>query len=129
MGKMSLLKPILLLCITFSLTQISCQNKLYRTGFEEPTDSAKFDLTEWENISPGLHSSFASSDKRYSYRSVPDVKECKKQVCTGWKGERINLEFLLWSSDYQENIRISPGSFSGSKNNIIDSNMIKIFWF
>lgn len=126
MGKMSLLKTLLFFCITFSLIQISCQNKVYRTGFNEPTDTSKFDLTEWKNISPGLHSSFASSDKRYSYRSVPDVKVKKKQACTGWKGERINLKFLLWSSEYQENINISPGPLSGSENNIIDSNMIRI---
>ena len=121
-SKPKLLLPIVLL----GLSLFSCSDQIYQTGFDEPEDPVIHDLSEWQNITPGLHSSFGNTNKHYSFRSVPVNQETNKQVCTGWKGERINLMFLLWSSEYQENISISPGPLFGSDNNIIDSAKITI---
>ena len=121
-SKSKLILPIILL----GLSLISCKNQIYQTGFYEPEDPVIHDLSEWQNITPGLHSSFGNTDKHYSFRSIPVTQKTNKQICTGWKGERINLIFLLWSSDYQENISISTGPLSGSNNNIIDSAKITI---
>ena len=126
MKKLISISALLFFFLLFSITHLSCKNQIYQTGFDEPEDPVIHDLTEWQNISPGLHSSFGNTDKHYSFRSVPVTQKTNKQVCTGWKGERINFMFLLWSSEYQENINISPGQLFGSDNNIIDSTKIAI---
>ena len=126
MKKLISISPILFFFLLFSLTFISCKEQIYQTGFDEPEDPVIHDFTEWQNISPGLHSSFGNTNKHYSFRSVPVTQETNKQVCTGWKGERINLMFLLWSSEYQGNIKISPGPLFTSDNNTIDSTRITI---
>ena len=125
-SKLTSLSALLFTIILFCLTFISCKDQIYQTGFDEPENPVIHDLSEWQNITPGLHLSFGNTDKHYSFRSVPINPEANKQVCTGWKGERINLMFLLWSSEYQENINISAGPLSGSDNNIIDSTRISI---
>ena len=126
MKKLTSISAILFLFLLISLIQLSCKNQIYQTGFDEPEDPVIHDLTEWQNITPGLHSSFGNTDNHYLFRIVPVTQKVNKHVCTGWKGERINLIFLLWSSEYQENIKISPGSLFGSDNNIIDSTRITI---
>ncbi|MBE9509249.1 MAG: DUF4091 domain-containing protein [Bacteroidetes bacterium] len=125
--KLTSLSSLLFPIILFGLTFISCKDQIYQTGFDEPEDPVIHDLSEWQNITPGLHSSFRSTDKRYAFRTVPVNQKIDKWACTGWKGERINLMFLLWSSEYQENISISAGPLSGSDNNIIDSTKITIY--
>ncbi len=124
--KLISISAVLFSFLIFSLTHLSCKNQIYKTGFDEPEDPIIHDPSEWQNISPGLHSSFGNTDQHYSFRSVPVNQKTNKQVCTGWKGERINLMLLLWSSEYQENIRISPGQLFGTNNNIIDSTKITI---
>jgi len=126
MKKLTSISALLFFFLLFSIAYLSCKNQIYQTGFDEPEDPVFYDLSEWQNITPGLHSSFGSTNKHYSFRSVPVNQKTNKQVCTGWKGERINLIFLLWSSEYQENINISPGPLFGSNNNIIDSTRITI---
>jgi len=126
MNKQTSLSIFLFPFLLFGLTQTSCKEQIYHTGFDEPEDPVVHDLTEWQNITAGLHSSFGSTNKRYSYHSVPLIQKVNKYVCTGWKRERINLIFLLWSSEYQENINISPGPLFGNDNNFIDSSRITI---
>lgn len=124
--KLSSISALLFPFILFGLTLISCKNQIYQTGFDEPEDPVFHDLSEWQNIAPGLHSSFGSTGKRYAYRSLPVNQNVKKWSGTAWKGERINLMLLVWSAEYQQNIRISPGSLYSRNATGIDSTRIII---
>lgn len=67
------------------------------------------DPLRWSEQTPGLHASFATTDKLYFRREVPDITtETQTWNMTGWKGERLNFQILIWSPDtlQQVNIRI-----------------------
>jgi len=84
-----LIVAILFLFLLISLTHLSCKNQIYQTGFDEPEDPVIHDLTEWQNITPGLHSSFGSTNKRYLYHSVPVT-----QKINNLKGTLNNFKHL-----------------------------------
>ena len=84
--------------ILLSVSSISCIGKQNAELTPEPADPDVYDMSVWENIKPGLHSGFGSIDVAYS-KSIPpggDIAESIK--LHGWKGERVNCMFLVWSA-------------------------------
>ena len=97
--KIELLKKVTAsIFILLSVSSISC-NKKQKTEFTpEPADPDSYDMSVWGNIKPGPHSGFGSMDVAYS-KSIPpggDIAESIK--LHGWKGERVNCMFLVWSA-------------------------------
>lgn len=78
----------------------------------------------WQQISPGLHCSFVTKDTRYAKEQVPSVTEKHTWSTTGWKGERVSEQFLLWSSAEVDNVSIQVGNLS-SGNHMIPASAIK----
>jgi hypothetical protein len=77
-----------------------CEQKSVKdcTTFEELPDPAPSD-PEWANVAPGLHVSFGSTDIRYAKSSVPDLTASPAHRITGWKGERVSAQLVLWTSE------------------------------
>ncbi|MDH7461223.1 DUF6067 family protein [Chitinophagaceae bacterium 26-R-25] len=60
----------------------------------------------WEKEKAGLHVSFASTDQLYFRTEVPVLKnEDLSWEATGWKGERLNAQILVWSPDTLRQVR------------------------
>lgn len=79
----------------------------------------------WTKQKKGLNVSFGSTDELYMRSEVPSLAaETSKWEETGWKGERLNAQILLWSPDSLEQIRLvagdlkSPSGKTISKDNI-----------
>src|SRR3982074_2396842 len=54
----------------------------------------------WKSQAKGLHSSFVSTDQLYFRSEVPKIEVVTKSWgVTGWKGERLNAQLLVWSPD------------------------------
>ncbi|HXB45130.1 MAG TPA: glycoside hydrolase domain-containing protein, partial [Puia sp.] len=71
---------------------------------EYTLDSAT-EPARWVNQERGLHVSFASTDEAYFRTEVPDVKQTSAWEQTGWKGERLNIQILVWSLDTLKQVR------------------------
>jgi len=66
----------------------------------EFTLDAPVNSAAWANESKGMHVAFGSEEKLYFRTEVPDIKnESLSWDATGWKGERINTQVLVWSPD------------------------------
>jgi hypothetical protein len=78
----------------------------------------------------GPHFSFGSTDELYLRTEVPAVKSTWSWTGSGWRGERLNAQILVWSSDTLEQVRfvvsdlIAHNGASIGKDNI-SLNMVR----
>jgi len=73
---------------------------------QEYTLDAPVAPAAWQAQKPGLHVSFASTDKAWFRREVPNINpELLRFEETAWKGERVNSMILLWTTDTIEQVR------------------------
>src|SRR5690348_18487661 len=61
--------------------------------FDRPVDK-----NSWLNVKPGLHVGIGSEDKLYLRTEVPAIQS-ESWHATGWKGERLNTQIIVWSAD------------------------------
>jgi hypothetical protein len=87
-----------------------------------------FDKSEnpeaWMSQAAGLRASFGSTDQLYFKKEVPMKQEIVAQEFTGWRGDRINMQVLVWSSDTINQVRLNTGSLVNEKGKRIDSSNI-----
>jgi len=89
--------------------------------FDKPTDPASWTSQK------GLHAAFGSTDALYFRTEVPNIqKENKLWSAVGWKGERLNAQVIVWSSDTLEQVRFKVNNLVNAKGNVIDKNNIKL---
>lgn len=83
--------------------------------FDSPSDP-----DEWNRQGPGLHMAFVSSGDRYMRRELPEVDSCAGTwEGTGWRGERMNIQLLVWSADTVRQIRVRAGDLTGMDGSVI----------
>lgn len=82
--------------------------------FTEMQDPTADTLSDWSNIKPGLNISQVSISEKYP-KSIPYNSTISKTIdVTGWKGEKLSAQLLIWSS---ENINQIECEFSNFKSN------------
>jgi len=93
---------------------------------EEYTFDTTVNATAWTTQKKGLHVSFATTDELYFRTEVPELKN-KDLVwdATGWKGERLNTQVLVWSPDSLNQIRIGVSDLKNASGKTISKNLIK----
>lgn len=93
-----------------------CQQPQWDQGqtFTEASDPVKVDDKSWQSVKPGLHSSFVSIDKRYAKGEVPDIKVERSAHVTGWKGERLSAQLLLWATDAIPDVKVQLTGFTAN---------------
>jgi hypothetical protein len=74
--------------------------------YTEPRVGTSPNAAEWGVISEGLHASWASRDELYSLHRVPELKETNDTSITVWKGERANMEAVLFSKTDQGKLTV-----------------------
>ncbi|TAL64975.1 MAG: DUF4091 domain-containing protein [Bacteroidetes bacterium] len=93
----------------------------------EYTYDVPVDTVSWERQKSGLHAAFGSTDKLYLRREVPSLNQesvnCEK---TGWRGERLNIQVLVWSPDTIEQIHFLVSDLLSAWGKIISKDNIKL---
>lgn len=76
---------------------------------------------EWGKQKKGLNVSFASIDELYLRREVPQIQETLTWKKTGWRGERLNAQILVWSPDSIDQVRVTLNDLKNAAGKIISS--------
>lgn len=87
---------LLLICL---LAFLSCDvNRHTRLTYQEQDDKRSFDTLAWQSVQRGIHISVASIDERYNKKIVPCLNKTNQWSGQAWRGERINLQLLFWTT-------------------------------
>lgn len=91
-----------------------------------------FDVTTnekaWASQPPGLQASFGSTDELYFRKEVPLENKLNQQQLIAWRGERINLQILVWSVDTVVQVRIETKDLVGEKGTKISASNATVIW-
>ena len=82
---------------------------------EDPTPLTAEEQAEWDNVKSGLNGAWATIDSLYSRSIVPQVAPVKTLRLSGWKGERLSAQILLWSKDAADGVRVEVEPLKGDK--------------
>lgn len=94
----------------------------YEYTFDQPTD-----LANWTKQQPGIHAAFGSTNELYLRCEVPGVtQESLSWQETGWRGERLNAQVLVWSPDTIEQIRFRVSDLSSANGKSISKDQVKL---
>ncbi|MBU0755284.1 MAG: DUF4091 domain-containing protein [Planctomycetes bacterium] len=72
--------------------------------------STALDL-EWEKVAPGLQGGVGSIDTRYLQARVPPIAQTMNWAGSGWRGERLSLQLVLWTAEPMEQVRVTASAF------------------
>lgn len=90
--------------------------------FDQPSDPAA-----WSKLPSGLQVAFGPTDELYLRCEVPSNNDLSSGwVATGWRGERINAQILLWSPDTIEQIRFKVSDLISANGNTISRDNMKL---
>lgn len=79
------------------------------------------DTAAWQNQS-GLHVAFGSTDQLYFRREKPRTeKNSDTYQYTAWKGERVNMQLVVWSADSLEQVRVKLHDLTGEDGKTISA--------
>jgi hypothetical protein len=94
---------------------------------QEYTFDTTLNPSAWNVQKKGLHVSFASTDELYFRSEVPELaKESQTWQETGWKGERLNAQVLVWSPDTLKQIRFVLKDLKNAQGKSITKNNFQV---
>ncbi|HEV2483092.1 MAG TPA: glycoside hydrolase domain-containing protein [Puia sp.] len=79
----------------------------------------------WTKEKTGLHISFASTDQLYFRTEVPDLEDLS-WTATGWKGERLNAQLLVWSADTLKQVRFVVSDLRNAQGKVLGKENIQL---
>src|SRR5215470_18677795 len=83
---------------------------------EEYTYDSTINVPAWNALKGGAHISFASTDQSYFRTELPALKsESGSLSQTGWRGERLNAQILVWSKDTVNQVRFVLNDLKNEK--------------
>lgn len=92
---------------------------------QEYTFDAPVDVAAWNRQPSGMQVSFASTDKLYFRTEVPEMERPSDVFeKTGWRGERINAQVLVWSADTVEQVRFKLNDLVTAQGAVLSKNNI-----
>ena len=93
---------------------------------EEYTFDTTVNAAAWNKYKKGLHVSVATTDELFFRTEVPELKnEDFVWDATGWRGERLNTQVLVWSPDTLNQIRFIISDLRNASGKTISKNLIK----
>lgn len=90
--------------------------------FDQPVDKAS-----WVKQAKGLHAAFGSTDELYLRSEVPVVgQDAASWQSTGWRGERLNAQVLVWSPDTIEQVRFVINDLVNINGKVISKDHVRL---
>ena len=107
------------LCILIGLpllAAVSCDSnrpKKECDTFQEMKDPTNDTLSDWSNIHQGLNASFISIDEKLPKSVAPEITPVNTTKVTGWKGEKVSAQILLWTTEEIQQVEYEIKDFEG----------------
>jgi len=112
---------IIPLCLLLVLTNCTKQSPVKTCDtFQEMKDPTKDTLSDWSSVpNESLLASFVSIDNKYPKSEIPAINgSVVVQKITGWKGERLSAQLLLWSASDVNQVELEFGDFESEKETL-----------
>lgn len=96
------------------LGTVACGNKRPIKAcitFEEMKDPTNDTLSDWSNVPAGLHASFISIDDKRPKSVAPEITPVNRVEVSGWKGENVSAQLLLWASEEIQQVECEINDF------------------
>jgi len=104
----------------------SCVGSVQKsTDYQEAIDPAPDTSAKWTSVHAGLQSGLASPFVRFPKNAIPQVDTNLDWSLTGWKGERVYSQVVLWSADSIENIEFVFSDFASPSGKKIPAAIAK----
>lgn len=120
-----------LLILSLGLLYAGCkpnkqvETKRYSTYNELP-DPNRDTTVAWTSKDNQLQVSFVSIDQKFEKSVEPQIKTKENRIkLTGWQGERLSAQLLLWGKEETKDVQITLSDFS-SKNNTLPSSIAEV---
>lgn len=95
---------------------------------QEYTFDTTLNPSAWNRQAKGLHVSFASTDQSYFRSEVPDLEsESVTWQETGWKGECLNAQLLVWSADTVNQLRFTVKDLKNTRGRLLSKNNVQLY--
>ncbi|WP_255498621.1 glycoside hydrolase domain-containing protein [Dysgonomonas sp. ZJ709] len=120
---LTLVRSLIALTI-FCGVLISCEQKRpLKTceTFAEMEDPTSDTLSDWSQSLPGLNASFVSIDTKYPKSVMPQPEKNQSCKLTGWKGEKLSGQLLLWSAKNIQQVECEFGDFKSSDGTVLSN--------
>jgi len=86
-----------------------------------------FDPASWEGQASGMHVAFGSTDELYLRSEVPANGELDQTWSeSGWRGERLNAQLLVWSPDTLSQVRLKVSDLVSADGQVIAHDRISM---
>jgi hypothetical protein len=131
--------------IVFLSINLLCSALTFGQGFKGEIDSsllpkpgashyqAEYDMdvpvdaTAWAKEKAGMHVAFGSEEQLYFRTEVPQIKnETASWEATGWKGERLNTQIVVWSADSLQQVRFKVSDLKNNKGKLLSKENIQL---
>ncbi|HET9825670.1 MAG TPA: glycoside hydrolase domain-containing protein, partial [Chitinophagaceae bacterium] len=94
---------------------------------EEYTYDSTVNVAAWKALTKGLHLSFASTDQSYFRTEVPAlVAPTLAWSQSGWKGERLNAQILVWSKDTVNQVHFIINNLRNAHGKVLSKKNIRL---
>lgn len=98
----------------------------YAHYMPEYTMDAPVNPQAWATEPKGLNVSFVSTDHAWFRTEVPELKGTDTWKATGWRGERLNAQLLVWSPDTLEQVRVIAKDLVNAAGKVISRKHITL---
>lgn len=82
-------------------------------------------MSDWSSVAKGLQVSVGSIDTRYERNEIPELEVSTDWSGSAWKGERVSMQFVVWTKDSVENISVEIADFTDGAGKTISSDAAK----
>lgn len=89
----------------FSLLAIAATAQT--ADYTELDDGSQPDAEKWGQLEKRLYATWASRDTHYEKRAVPQLRMKRDTVVYAWRGERVGVEALLFSSQQTQKLSLA----------------------
>ena len=86
--------------------------------FAEAIDPVPDTLADWSSVSSKLNVSFGSIDALYAKSSIPVTGKTTDWSGSGWRGERVSAQMVLWSAADIEQVECEFTPFYSEGNSL-----------
>ena len=95
--------------VTLKISGVASGDEAYAypiNEYAEPRLDTTPDATAWNALPDGLNATWASRDVHYKLHEVPQVAQKDAATIHAWKGERANIQAVLYSKSNQDTLSV-----------------------